>query len=200
MDSHSFALSGACLPGLLAGIAVLIRPTYGLHVIILAVAVGFASHENVIRRVAFFLMSSAIPFATFCIVYAIAGHLSDFWYATFVFTTSVYNPVPRCAILFMPAIYLGLIPALALIGSISCGPDARLGVKDCCSSACSAQASFPHFCFGDIAIIGSRSLFLNNCLPQLACQRSFAFWFFAILLANGLETWRSCFSYVHPFR
>jgi hypothetical protein len=105
--------------GILAGIAVLIRPTCGIHVIVLAIAIGFASRNNFIRRAATFLLFSALPLCAFCIVYSIAGHISDFWDATFVFTTSVYNPHPRFATLLLPTIYLGVMPALAVAGSIA---------------------------------------------------------------------------------
>jgi len=105
--------------GIFAGIAVLIRPTYDLHVIVIAIAIGFAPRDNVIRRVALFLAISAVPLCAFCLVYLFAGHLSDFWEATFVFTTSVYNPHPRFAILLLPSIYLGSMPILAIMGSVA---------------------------------------------------------------------------------
>jgi hypothetical protein len=103
--------------GICAGIAVLIRPTYGLHLLVLTAAVGFISGEHPIRRVLIFLAISSVPFGLFCIAYAIVGHLSDFWNATFVFTTSVYNPGPRWGTLFLPVLYLGLIPLLAVLGA-----------------------------------------------------------------------------------
>ncbi|HET6401842.1 MAG TPA: glycosyltransferase family 39 protein [Candidatus Kapabacteria bacterium] len=106
------------LSGLFAGFAVLIRPTYGLHLLVLATAVGFISRERPIWRVLSFLASATLPFAAFCLAYAIAGHLSDFWNATFVFTTSVYNPQPRLATLFLPVLYLGLMPMLSVVGAI----------------------------------------------------------------------------------
>jgi len=104
--------------GIVAGLAVLIRPTYGLHVLVLGAGVFAGSSTRRLTRVLSFLVSSALPFLIFCLVYAIAGHLADFWNATFVFTTSVYNPRPRLGILYAPVLYRGFIPAFALLGSI----------------------------------------------------------------------------------
>ena len=106
------------LAGLLAGIAVLIRPTYGLHVAVLAGAMLWICNAERIRTALKFLTFAVLPMLIFCGFYATIGHFRDFWEATFLFTTSVYNPQPRVGILATSALYRGLIPPMAVLGLI----------------------------------------------------------------------------------
>ncbi len=100
------------LAGVMTGIAVLIRPTYGLHLLVFATAVLIISRESRGKQTLAFLSFAAVPMLLFIAAYAATGHLHDFWEATFLFTTNVYNPHPRLGILTTSALYRGLIPPL----------------------------------------------------------------------------------------
>jgi len=85
-----FALKkdSAFLVGLLAGLTVLFRPTYGLYPLIFF---GWYLFDAQRKRAALDLIGSILPVLVVVIIYSIAGGLKDIWDATILFNLKVYS-------------------------------------------------------------------------------------------------------------
>ncbi len=84
-DKHAFAI------GLLAGLAIVFRPTYALFVPVFCVAQAFGKSNGRRRGLMAMTLGAAVPLVSLVLFYWACGGLQDFWEASILFNLKVYG-------------------------------------------------------------------------------------------------------------